>query len=118
METQQSIAGWCWQVFGQKPESVEIIVDRCIKELREMGSALEVGDHQQVMAEAVDMAIILHHLAEYLGYDLQASIDAKMAINRSRTWVRHGNGDGRHVPAGPEPQYCVPIRRLPLDDAE
>lgn len=110
METQQSIAGWCWQTFGV-PESVDVIVQRALKEAIEMEIANEDSNHHVVMAEAVDVVIILKHLAEYLGYDMDASIAAKMRINREmREWDCHGNGDGTHIPSENDGQdYCVPV---------
>ena len=35
--------------------------------------------------------------AKAAGIDLQAVIDAKMAVNRERRWVLKGNGTGQHV---------------------
>lgn len=109
MVTQQDIAGWCWQTFGM-PESVDVIVDRAITEMIEMEMAREDGDHGRLIEEAADAVIVLKHLAEYVGYDLEATIAAKMAINRERSWQCHGNGDGTHLPSENDGQrYAVPV---------
>jgi hypothetical protein len=49
-------------------------------------------DRPQVREELADVAIYLLGLAEMIGVDLQDAVEAKMAINRERTYHRLPNG--------------------------
>jgi len=40
---------------------------------------------------------LLYRLADQFDLDLDRELQAKMAINRSRTWVSKGDGTGSHV---------------------
>ena len=50
-----------------------------------------------VGAEMADVQVVLWAMAHRRGADLQAEVDAKMAVNRAREWVSRGDGTGWHV---------------------
>lgn len=96
VETQRTISAWATGTFGKA--SRQVIVDRAQEEMRELTEAVREGQPvADIAEEAADVAIVLLHLAQDLGIDLNSAIDAKMAKNRKRKWVVDGNGRGRHV---------------------
>ena len=96
-ETSTTIQAWAEPVFGPVAD-LRDLVDRAALELAELKQALASGDLAEAKAEAADVVILLHRVAALLGTDLATEVDAKMAINRARSWVRDGKGAGRHVP--------------------
>jgi NTP pyrophosphatase (non-canonical NTP hydrolase) len=50
-------------------------------------------------AEAADILIALLAHANLSGYSLEEMLDAKMAINRARSWARMPDGTYKHVEA-------------------
>jgi len=96
VETQRTISAWAVNTFGKA--SRQVIVDRAQDEMRELFEAVCDGQPvADIAEEAADVAIVLMHLAQSLGVDLNAAIDAKMAKNRKRKWTTDGQGRGRHV---------------------
>lgn len=57
-----------------------------------------IGAQKRGVREVVDALV---RIAELLGLNLSDAIDAKMAVNRGRTWVSKGAGHGQHVEAPP-----------------
>lgn len=55
-----------------------------------------IGQQKRGVREVVDALV---RIADFLGLNLPAAIDAKMQINRGRTWVSKGAGHGQHVEA-------------------
>lgn len=51
----------------------------------------------KIAAEVADVTIVLYTLAHGLGFNIHDHVNRKMAVNRSRTWVAHGDGTGHHV---------------------
>lgn len=64
-----------------------------------LGMALEslTGEVSLAATDLRDTASELIWLSTALAIDIPSAIDAKMAVNRARKWVRDGNGHGRHV---------------------
>lgn len=100
-ETSASILRWGDETFGKVSDPVAL-VDRAALELSELKDALTSGDVTEAGREAADTAILLHRLMGLLGKDLNSEVDAKMAINRTRTWMSAGDGTGRHTHKSPE----------------
>lgn len=123
-ETTQSIGQWIEETFpGADPESprkairaLEEMVELCLASgatawdiqeavIRALKSEFDgaLAPHYtkpnpgKIPAEAADVAIVLHGLAHMRGFDLQAEIDKKMAVNRSRKWRALGDGTGYHI---------------------
>ena len=95
METQATITAWA-DAVGIKPEPFRA-VERAGEELREALADLEVGAVEDAGVELADVVICLFVAASRMGVDLQAEIDAKMQVNRSRTWRLDETGCAYHV---------------------
>ena len=95
-ETSQSIREWGDATFGQV-QDLSALVARARGELDELDQAIRANDRPEIGREAADVVILLHRLVALAGMDLNAEIDAKMAINRARTWKAAGDGTGGHV---------------------
>jgi len=96
-ETPGSITDWAKEIFGEVNSNLSIAV-RANEELAELMGELSKDDKSpKAAAEIADVFIILYRLCIRLDIDIFAEIDKKMAINRSRTWAKDGNGHGRHV---------------------
>ena len=65
--------------------------------MQELGEAVDQRDVNEIGKEAADVLILLYRLADQFDLDLDQEVQAKMAINRSRTWVSKGDGTGSHV---------------------
>ena len=95
-ETSKSICAWGDATFG-KVSDLSALVARARGELEELAQAVRAGDLAEAGREAADVAILLHRLVALAGMDLADEVDAKMAINRARTWKATGDGTGGHV---------------------
>lgn len=96
-ETSKSIFDWCHEIFGPVAD-LNRIVARAKLEFDELAEAVAEGHSvDDIIAEAADVVILLNRLAGLHGRELSEAVDAKMAINRGRTWTRNGDGTGRHV---------------------
>ncbi len=95
-ETSTSIRAWGDETFG-KVSDLSALVARARVELDELEQAVRQGDLAEAGREAADVVILLHRLAALAGMDLSEQVDAKMAINRARTWRAAGDGTGGHV---------------------
>lgn len=95
-ETSHTIREWGDATFGEARD-LTALVARARIELDELQDALRTGDKAEAGREAADVAILLHRLVALLGSDLSAEVDAKMQVNRARTWKAAGDGTGGHV---------------------
>ena len=97
-ENQRSMCDWAEQTFGPVSDPASL-VDRSLLEMQELGEAVDARDVSEIGKEAADVLILLYRLADQfdLDLDLDQEVQAKMAINRSRTWVSKGDGTGSHV---------------------
>ena len=95
-ETSKSIREWGDAIFGA-PQDLTVLVQRARVEMDELEQALREGDTEEAGREAADVVILLHRIAGILGHDLYEQVDAKMAVNRGRTWKAAGDGTGGHV---------------------
>lgn len=96
METQQSIGAWQVETFGRFEHNVTAFW-RLDEEIEELGIAAHGPNKETIAHEMADVEIVLRGWAEQMGIDLQAEVDAKMAINRCRRWVSNGDGTGQHI---------------------
>src|SRR5215207_7698528 len=95
-ETQGTINAWIGATFGEAGSNLSVAA-RANQEMSELMMALAVDDqHPKAVEEAADIVIILYRLAERFGADLHKAVEAKMAVNRRRTW-NAANGHGYHV---------------------
>lgn len=95
-ETSHTIRDWGDATFGAVRD-LTALVARARGEMDELEQALRAGDHVEAGREAADVAILLHRLAGLLGMELSEQVDAKMQVNRARTWKAAGDGTGGHV---------------------
>jgi hypothetical protein len=96
-ETQESICQWAEESFGT-PASRLSIAKRANMEMVELLDRLALDDNDSSGAEeAADIVIVLQRLFESYGTTQQEEVNKKMAINRSRKWIRSGTGHGQHV---------------------
>ncbi len=95
-ETSQTIREWGDAVFGEARD-LTVLVARARTELDELEQAVRAGDLAETGQEAADVAILLHRLVAIAGMDLGEQVDAKMQVNRARTWKAAGDGTGGHV---------------------
>lgn len=96
METSQTIREWGDAMFGEAHD-LTALVARARVELDELQRALRAGNHAEAGKEAADVAILLHRLVAIIGMDLSEQVNAKMQVNRARTWNAAGDGTGGHV---------------------
>lgn len=95
-ENQRSMCDWAEQTFGPVADPVSL-VERALLEMQELREAVEQRDVSEIGKEAADVLILLYRLADQFDLDLDQEVQAKMAINRSRTWVSKGDGTGSHA---------------------
>jgi len=95
-ETSHSIRNWGDATFGPVRD-LSALVARARSELDELGEAIKANDKAEIGKEAADVVILIHRLVALAGMDLNEQVDAKMAINRARTWKAAGDGTGGHV---------------------
>jgi NTP pyrophosphatase (non-canonical NTP hydrolase) len=95
-ETSHTIREWGDATFGEARDLTALVV-RARGEMDELEQALRDGDHAEAGREAADVAILLHRLVGLLGMELSEQVDAKMQVNRARTWKAAGDGTGGHV---------------------
>jgi NTP pyrophosphatase (non-canonical NTP hydrolase) len=96
-ETSKTIFEWGRDTFGPITDDNRVI-ERARLEFDELAEAVREGHSvDDIVAEAADVVILLSRLAGVHGRDLAEAVDRKMNINRSRTWVRNGDGTGCHV---------------------
>jgi NTP pyrophosphatase (non-canonical NTP hydrolase) len=95
-ETSNTIRVWGDATFGEVND-LAALVARARGEMDELEQALRAGDMAEAGREAADVVILLHRLVALAGMDLNEQVDAKMAINRARTWKAAGDGTGGHV---------------------
>lgn len=96
METSQTICEWGNATFGEARD-LTALVARARGEMDELEQAVRDGDLAEAGREAADVVILLHRLVALAGMDLAEQVDAKMAVNRARTWKVAGDGTGGHV---------------------
>lgn len=96
VESSHTIRDWGDATFGAVRD-LTALVARARGEMDELEQALQAGDHSEAGREAADVAILLHRLVALLGMELSEQVDAKMRVNRTRTWKAAGDGTGGHV---------------------
>lgn len=101
IETQKTISEWAVQTFGYPTR--ETSVKRMLKEVEELKAINLTEDKfgyssfNLVSDECADIYITMCQIASTFGFDLQACVDHKMSINRSRKWKIAGDGTGQHI---------------------
>lgn len=97
-ETQASISAWQLATFPNATEAG--VVKHLTEEFHEfldVAHTYSVRRELRALDEAADIVILLYAWAATHNYDLHEAIDAKMAVNRTRTWNIQPDGTGRHV---------------------
>ena len=96
-EDQSSIALWAEQTFG-KPTQLRAAT-RMNEEVAELLAKLSnpSASNAKIIEEVADIQIVLYVLATRLHMDVQAEVEKKMKVNRSRKWALDGSGCGQHV---------------------
>jgi NTP pyrophosphatase (non-canonical NTP hydrolase) len=95
-ETSKTICEWGDATFG-KVGDLSALVARARGELDELEQAIKANDRPEIGREAADVVILLHRLVALAGMELSEQVDAKMAVNRARTWKVARDGTGGHV---------------------
>jgi len=96
-ETSKSIYEWGQATFGPVADPNRVIA-RARLEFEELAEAVSAGASvEEIASEAADVAILLNRLMGLMGRELANEIDHKMQVNRSREWIRNGDGTGRHA---------------------
>lgn len=119
-ETQQSIGAWAKETFTGGDDLSPRHVLRLLEEVIEACDAVGATWNEilstvlsgrpanqrsgslypkpkKIAEELADCSIVLAVIAARRGVDLQAEVDAKMATNRSRSWISNGDGTGYHT---------------------
>ena len=92
-ETIESVSKWADETFG--PSMPEAVLRRALIEIDELVDLYESGKDAKIMIEeAADVCITLYR---YINLVDPEAIEKKMAINRARKWVSHGDGTGQHM---------------------
>ncbi len=94
IETQGTISQWGYATFGETTtrEMAKLAADEMMKELLPAIEADPKAQFYSTQEEAADVAIFLMRLAAVSGFNLQAAVNRKMAINRQRKWVKQEDG--------------------------
>ena len=71
-----------------------MLVDRARLEFDELVEAVGQQDDESVGQEIADILILLYRVATLHNRDIDEIVQAKMRINRARTWVRKGDTAG------------------------
>lgn len=95
-ETQYTINDWQFDTFGRSHNAARTAT-RLNEEVAELLTAVVLGDIISIHKELADVYIVLCCLAGELDLDLHHEVDAKMVVNRARTWVITDPGHGYHV---------------------
>lgn len=95
-EDQNSITAWGEETFGPAANPA-VLVERARVEMEELLEAVQAGDHAEAALETADVFILLYRVATLCGFDVNAAVARKMAINRARRWTRKGDGTGSHI---------------------
>lgn len=96
-ETQETVSAWITETFGSAGSNLRVAI-RANEEMSELLRDLANDDaHPKAAEEAADVVIILYRLFTRLGVNMDDVIDAKMAVNRARTWRVDDSGCGYHI---------------------
>lgn len=96
-ETQRTISEWADVTFGDTCTNLSIAT-RANKEMAELLMCLANDDADpHAVEECADICIVLLRLVERHKRSLALEIEAKMGVNRKRTWTLDGHGHGYHV---------------------
>lgn len=111
IETPVTIAEWAVARFGRAQPS--ILAARASREMQDLLERIVEGASVEALAEeAADVCIVLYSLCGQIGVPIDAAIDAKMRVNRLRSWSVDNYGRGYRLPAfDPE---STPARQLAL----
>lgn len=95
-EDQQTMAEWANDTFGRSRSNLSIAI-RANEEMSELLAKLrDRDDDPEGAIEAADVFIVLMRLFENFGLDYRDVIDAKMDLNRRRSWKTTATGHGYH----------------------
>lgn len=113
-DLQAEIGAWQEATFPEMERRAMPIVQHLRSEAQELEVELAAAGRENapaVQAEAADVFILLVGLATSLGFNLEAAVKEKMAINKKRKWgPPQENGVIHHVPAAGTPVHAKPWR--------
>ena len=97
IELQKEISKWAEATFGSVGSNMSVAT-RANKEMSELLQSLTEDDWSPKAAEEVaDVVMVLMRLADRMGFSVEAEVQRKLAINKSRQWKLDGHGHGYHV---------------------
>jgi len=99
VELQAEIAAWIQPLNPDRRPGGTIA--KLLEEIGELITSQRAHDPLEV----ADVLILTLDLATILGVDVEDAVRAKLAINRTRSWVRADNGAMRHVPDSDTPLF-------------
>ena len=87
-----------WRIDLSQPRPNLSRAVRAVEELAELIDLLiSRDDDPKAVEETADIQIVLAAIPAAHGQEAQDAVDAKMAVNRSRTWKVEGDGHGQHI---------------------
>lgn len=96
-ENQSTVNAWQRETFGPQTDR-QAIAEKLWDEMRELHRAVsQSASCKRVTDELADVQIVLWQLAGSYSIDLQCATDAKMMVNRGRSWNVRGDGTAQHV---------------------
>ncbi len=105
---QQEIGDWAREAFPQATERT------ILSHLRnEVNTELFPGCDADELA---DVVLLVLHLANMRGIDLEAEIEAKHEINTGRTWAAVKNAEGFYPHVEPEPDELPAFKWIDADN--
>lgn len=94
---QQAVSEWAEATFGPVGSNISVAT-RANKEMSELLQALTSDDnHPDAKEEVADVVMVLCRLAQRMGFDLEAEVWKKLALNKKRKWKLDGHGHGYHI---------------------
>jgi len=101
-EMQRRVGQWRQKTFGDvKDESLE---KRILDEMEELEEELDkkislphLDNGERILKEMGDVLITMLGLCEENNWSLAEVLDYVQSINEKRTWMKYGDGTGRHV---------------------
>lgn len=94
IESQGTICNWADETFGfcsRQAAMYRMFVE--VEELKDVNK----DDFEKVSNECADILITLYRVAHCYNFDLHATVDHKMQVNRDRKWKSNGDGTGQHI---------------------
>lgn len=96
IENQATVCAWATETFGKR--TFASAHRRMMIEINELQKLLpDPGVEALIVLEMADVVITMYAVAEAAHLDLHEVMNGKMAVNRRRKWLLHGDGTGQHI---------------------